>query len=69
MSTVPSPVQISRLLEEAEQLRAKDGLMLARLLLDSVPEAESEEEADWSNMSLAAFEKGWDNAEDAVYDN
>lgn len=61
--------QVSRLFEAARLLQAKERLVLARLLLDSILDAELEAEADWSAMSLAAFEKDWDNPEDAIYDN
>jgi hypothetical protein len=44
-------------------------LTLAKLLLDSLLSDDAEDEADWMKMSLAAFEKDWDNPEDAIYDN
>jgi len=44
-------------------------LALARLLLESVLAGEPGEETDWSAMGLAAFQKDWDNAEDAIYDD
>jgi hypothetical protein len=44
-------------------------LALARLLLESVLAGEPGEEMDWSAMGLAAFQKDWDNVEDAIYDD
>jgi hypothetical protein len=32
-------------------------------------EREPEGEADWTAMSLSTFQRDWDNAEDAIYDN
>jgi hypothetical protein len=69
MAVSQTPRQVSRLFEAARQLGAKERLVLARLLLDSILDAELEAEADWSAMGLAAFEKDWDNPEDAIYDN
>jgi hypothetical protein len=68
MAVSQAPRQVSKLFEAARQLQAKERLVLARLLLDSVLDAELEAEADWSAMSLAAFEKDWDNPEDAISD-
>jgi len=39
------------------------------LLLESVLAGEPGEETDWSAMGLEAFQKDWDNAEDAIYDD
>ena len=50
-------------------LTAMERLALARLLLESVLAGEPGEETDWSAMGLAAFQKDWDNAEDAIYDD
>ena len=69
MAVSQAPRQVSRLFEAARQLQAKERLVLARLLLDSILDTELEAEADWSAMGLAAFEKDWDNPEDAIYDN
>ena len=69
MAVSQAPRQVSRLFEAARKLQAKERLVLARLLLDSILDAELEAEADWSAMSLAAFEQDWDNPEDAIYDN
>lgn len=38
-------------------------------VLSPVFKAEAMGETDWNNMSLASFEKEWENPEDAVYDN
>ena len=69
MAVSQAPRQVSKLFEAARKLQTKERLVLARLLLDSILDAELEEEANWSAMSLAAFERDWDNPEDAVYDN
>jgi len=50
-------------------LTAMERLALARLLLESVLAGEPGEETDWSAMGLEAFQKDWDNAEDAIYDD
>lgn len=52
----------------ADRLTSMERLSLAKLLLESVLAGEPED-ADWSAMSLDAFQRDWDNAEDAVYDN
>ena len=69
MAVSQAPRQVSKLFEAARKLQTKERLVLARLLLDSILDAELEAEADWSAMSLASFEKDWDNPEDAIYDN
>ena len=46
MSVSQAPRQVSRLFEAARQLQAKERLVLARLLLDSILDAELEAEAD-----------------------
>jgi hypothetical protein len=69
MAVSKTPVQVSSLFEAARHLQTKDRLVLAKLILDSILDAELASEADWSAMSLAAFEKDWDNPEDAIYDN
>jgi hypothetical protein len=43
--------------------------ILAKLLLDSIVTPETDEEADWQQLSLTAFVADWDNPEDAIYDN
>ena len=44
-------------------------LALAKLLLESILASEPGDEANWSAMSLDTFQRDWDNAEDAIYDN
>jgi len=61
--------RVTQVLQRARQFSATERLALAKLLLDSLLAAEIDEEADWSALSLVAFEKDWDNADDAIYDN
>jgi hypothetical protein len=61
--------RITELLNIVMRLTITERLLLARLLLDSVLTKEIDEEADWHNLSLSAFEAEWDNEEDAIYDN
>ncbi len=67
MMTVPS--QVAEAFGEARHLTVMERLALAKLLLESVLVSELSEETDWSARGLAAFQKDWDNAEDAIYDN
>ena len=53
----------------AKDFPARERLILAKLLLDSVVSDEANDDLDWQDMSLSAFEKDWDNSEDAIYDN
>ena len=53
----------------AEIFNKVERLTLANLLLESVLTGEPGEEADWAAMSLNTFQRDWDNAEDAIYDN
>ena len=69
MSVMQAPERVSVLFEAAKRLQTQERLVLAKLLLESVLDVEVESEADWSAMGLAAFEKDWDNSEDAIYDN
>ena len=55
--------------KEARQLTTVERLALAKLLLESVLASEPGDEANWSAMSLDTFQRDWDNAEDAIYDN
>ena len=41
----------------------------AKLLLESILTGETDDETHWSAMSLDTFQRDWDNAEDAIYDN
>ena len=66
--------RISKVLHDAQQFSSTERLLLAKLLLDSVVDDsvaayEVETEVDWQKLGLAAFEKEWDNPEDAIYDN
>lgn len=61
--------RIAQVLTVAHRLTAAERLFVARWLLDSVLTKEIDEEADWQQLSLAAFEAEWDNEEDAIYDD
>ena len=61
--------QVAEVLNSAARLTLTERLLVARFLLDSVLTTEIDEEADWHNLGLSAFEKAWDNEEDAIYDN
>ena len=61
--------RVSEALNVVMGLTNTERLLIARLLLDSVLGQEIDEEADWLKLSLSAFEKEWDNDEDAIYDN
>ncbi len=61
--------RIAEVLAVAARLNLTERLLVARLLLDSVLTKEIDDESDWQQMSLSAFEKEWDNEEDAIYDN
>jgi hypothetical protein len=39
------------------------------MISNCVSADQSVEETDWSMMGLEAFQKDWDNADDAVYDH
>jgi len=67
VETVPSSV--AEIFNKVERLTSTERLTLAKLLLESVLTGEPEEEADWTAMSLSTFQRDWDNAEDAIYDN
>jgi hypothetical protein len=60
--------RISQIFAETQQLATIERLTLAKLLLESVLADEADADADWSAMGLAAFQRDWDNREDAVYD-
>lgn len=64
-----TPLRIIDMLGIARRFSARERLVLAKLLLDSVVSDEVEDELDWQDMSLSVFEKDWDNPEDAIYDN
>jgi len=61
--------QVAAIFDEARRLTTVERLTLAKLLLESVLTGEADEEANWSAMSLDAFQRDWDNPEDAIYDN
>jgi len=60
---------VVEIFEETRQLTNTERLTLAKLLLESVLAGEPDEETHWSAMSLDAFQRDWDNPEDALYDN
>lgn len=64
-----APPRVAEIFKGARQLTPIERLALAKLLLDSVLTGESNEEASWSAMGLDAFQKDWDNPDDAIYDN
>lgn len=55
--------------DNREQLSAVERLRLAKLLLDSVLAAPSDEAVAWSALGLNAFQEAWDNPDDAIYDD
>ncbi len=61
--------RVAEIFRGTRQLTSVERLTLAKLLLESVLIGEPDEDAHWSAMGLQAFEKDWDNAEDAVYDD
>lgn len=60
--------KVTQALDAVMALTITERLLVARLLLDSVLVKTIDEEIDWQNLGLAAFEKDWDNEEDAIYD-
>jgi len=63
------PPRVAEIFDKVEWLTSTERLTLAKLLLESVLTGEPEEETDWAAMSLSTFQRDWDNAEDAIYDN
>ena len=63
------PPSIVEIYKKVEQLTNTERLTLAKLLLESVLPGEPEDEAEWVAMSPSSFQRDWDNAEDAIYDN
>jgi len=61
--------RVAKILDSVTDFTPIERLTLAKLLLDSLLENEDTEENDWINLGLAAFEKEWDNPEDAIYDD
>jgi hypothetical protein len=69
MPTIAISPQVNEVLHIATRLNASERLLLAKLLLDSLISNEAQDENDWQNLGLSAFEQEWDNADDAIYDN
>lgn len=63
------PPQVAEIFDEARRLTTVERLALAKLLLESILASEPGDEANWLAMSLDTFQRDWDNAEDAIYDN
>jgi hypothetical protein len=61
--------RMTEVLNVVQNFTSTERLILARLLLDSILNSEPEDDADWMNLSLASFQKDWDNSEDSIYDN
>lgn len=61
--------RVSEIFAKTRRFTTSERLVLAKLLLDSLVDDEQAFEGDWHKMSLAAFEKEWDNPDDAIYDN
>ena len=61
--------RVKGVLRSARNFSTTERLLLAKLLLDSLVIDETEDAADWLKLGLAAFEKDWDNPDDAIYDN
>ena len=64
-----APPQVAKIFSGAKRLTTVERLALAKLLLESVLASEPDDETNWSAMSLDTFQRDWDNAEDAIYDN
>ena len=58
-----------KVLRTAKSFSTTERLVLAKLLLDSLVIDEAEDTTDWLALGLAAFEKDWDNPDDAIYDD
>ena len=66
LATTP---RIAEVLNVADRLTVAERLFTARWLLDSVLTREIDDNEDWQQLGLVAFEKEWDNEEDAIYDD
>ena len=64
-----TPAPLKEAWQTINRLTARERILLAKLLLDSVVAAEVNDEMDWQQLSLTAFEADWDNPDDAIYDN
>jgi hypothetical protein len=69
VSTSDLPPHVAEVLTIATQFSVSERLLLAKLLLDSLMSDEAQDEADWQNLGLTAFQQEWDNPDDAIYDN
>ena len=67
--TLTMSSRVTEVLNVVQNFTATERLILARLLLDSILNNEAEDDADWMRLSLASFQKDWDNPEDEIYDN
>ena len=67
LSSTISP-QLTKVLKESEKLTKNERLLLTRLLLDSLLSDDALEEKEWRNLGLRAFQRDWDNEEDAIHD-
>ena len=67
VGTVPS--RVAEIFYGARQLTTVERLALAKLLLESILAGEPDDETHWLAMSLDTFQRDWDNADDAIYDN
>jgi len=63
------PPRVAEVFDRARRLTNVERLALAKLLLESILASESDDETDWLAMGLDTFQRDWDNAEDAIYDN
>jgi hypothetical protein len=61
--------RVQRAFARNVQLPPLERLALAKLLLESILSDTQHEEADWMALGLEAFQRDWDNDEDAIYDN
>jgi hypothetical protein len=61
--------RVTKILGTVTRFTPVERLTLAKLLLDSLLIDEKADEVDWMKLGLTAFEKDWDNEEDAIFDN
>lgn len=69
MTVKTAPPRVAEILNGVRRLTTVERLTLAKLLLESVLTGELDDEANWSIMSLDAFQRDWGNAEDSIYDD
>jgi hypothetical protein len=60
--------RVSKVLNVTQQFLSTERLLPAKLLRDSIVAHEIEGDVDWQRLGLAAFEREWDNPDDAIYD-